>query len=66
MADTKIIITFSNGRVDVNGPLHDKILCYGMLEFAKQLIKDYKHSNIVQPSNGQAVLKKINDDLKQQ
>ena len=28
-----------NGSINVTGPLHDKILCYGLIELAKQTIE---------------------------
>jgi hypothetical protein len=32
------IILHPGGRLQVNGPVHDKLLCFGMLEAAKQAI----------------------------
>lgn len=65
MPDTTIIIKMDEqGRVDVTGPLHNKIVCYGLLEFAKQIIKDAKQSNIVQPA-GQVPANFINGLKKQ-
>lgn len=47
-------ITFSNeGEIRVHGPIHDKILCFGLLELAKDAIKNYKpeeKQNIVVPT----------------
>lgn len=31
-----------NGQVVVNGPIQNKLLCYGLLEAAKDAIKEYK------------------------
>jgi len=36
-----VILLLDNGKVEVNGPLHDKILCYGLLEIAKDVVKSY-------------------------
>jgi len=30
------------GGITVNGPLEDKILCYGLLEYAKEVVRDFK------------------------
>jgi len=30
------------GKISVNGPLEDGILCYGLLEYAKEVIRDFK------------------------
>jgi hypothetical protein len=39
----KLIIELApGGRINVSGPLHDKMLCYGMLESAKDSIRDYQ------------------------
>ena len=38
-----ILITLDkNGVVNVNGPLVDKVLCYGLLERAKDIVRIYK------------------------
>lgn len=50
------IILHPNGNVDVNGPLQDKILCYGLLEIAKDLIRNYKPGAILKPSPGELSL----------
>ena len=43
-------ITLSpNGQINVNGPIHDKVLCYGLLEFAKDLIRVYQNPTIEVP-----------------
>lgn len=39
----------TNGSVRVEGPVHEKILCYGMLEAAKDAIKEH-HDAIVNGS----------------
>lgn len=41
-------ITLNNdGSINVQGPIHDRIVCYGLLEMAKDAIRD-RHS---QPQN---------------
>jgi hypothetical protein len=43
MARMEIVITMDEaGRVSVNGPLENKILCFGLLEVAKEAIKDFE------------------------
>jgi hypothetical protein len=38
-----LTISFSPGQPpQISGPLADKMLCYGMLEVARDVIKDYK------------------------
>lgn len=52
MEDIRLIVTLSeDGKVNVNGPLTDKILCYGLLEAAKDAVKNFslEKSNIVRP-----------------
>jgi len=34
-----------NGSVTINGPLHDKILCFGLLKMAEILVAEYKPEN---------------------
>lgn len=31
-----------DGSVNISGPIHDKILCYGLLELGKDIIRNYK------------------------
>lgn len=35
-----------DGKISIGGPLHDKILCLGLLELAKDVIKNYNPSAI--------------------
>ena len=44
MADT--------GQVSVAGPLHDKLLCYGLLEQAKDAVRMFKEPLVQPASNG--------------
>ena len=38
----RLIIEFSPGQpVKVSGPINEKMMCYGMLEMARDAIKDY-------------------------
>jgi hypothetical protein len=45
--EIQIVINFIQGQpVQVFGPLWDKVLCYGLLEVAKDAIRDYKPPQI--------------------
>jgi hypothetical protein len=49
--EATLIITYqAGGPVQVTGPIENKVLCYGMLEAARDLIKDFKPSQIIQPT----------------
>ena len=55
-----IITREENGQVHINGPLGDKIFCYGMLEVAKDIVRNYKVPDIIQPEDiPQSVKNKI-------
>lgn len=54
---TKLTITLNaNNSISVDGPLDNIVLCYGMLERAKDAIKDFtdnkKSPIITPPTNG--------------
>lgn len=43
----QIVITLdARGNIGLNGPLHDKILCLGMLELARKAVLDYQPAAI--------------------
>ena len=53
----------ANGGVKFEGPLHDKVLCYGLLEIAKDIVRTAKPPviqpvgvlpHLPPPSNGKA------------
>lgn len=51
----RIIIEMTDdGQFNVHAPLQDKILCYGLLEAARDVIKDYMapDSRVVAPPAG--------------
>lgn len=52
---TKIVIEMdAAGRIRVGGPLDDKILCYGLLEVARQTIQAHQPTpQIAKPSAGE-------------
>jgi hypothetical protein len=43
----------SNGRVEINAPMQNKVLCLGLLELAKDLVITYEptKSEILQPKD---------------
>jgi hypothetical protein len=42
-SDTTLSITINeNGSVSVNGPIDDKMLCYALLELARDAVKDFQ------------------------
>ena len=46
MEQPQLIITMlENGAINVTGPIGNKTLCYGMLESAKDAIRDYIAKN---------------------
>jgi hypothetical protein len=46
-----IIEALPDGSISVSGPIGKKMMCYGMLEMAKEAIHDYNLANqrLVQP-----------------
>jgi hypothetical protein len=47
---TLSIVIEEDGRIGVNGPIQDKILCYGLLEVGRQAIQAYNpEQRIVTP-----------------
>ncbi len=49
---TLTIMMEEDGRIGVNGPIDNKILCYGMLELAKQAIQAYQSGPKILVPNG--------------
>lgn len=57
MAVVKLTIEMNEqGQVSVNGPIPNKVLCYGLLETARDVIKDFNdkqgQQKIIAPTNG--------------
>jgi hypothetical protein len=46
------IVLDSQGNVTVSGPIQDRLLCYGMMESAKDIIRSWKPS-VIAGANGQ-------------
>jgi len=49
MKTTIIIEVTEEGKVSMNGPLENKVLCYGLLEVAKDLVRNHQPSPIIKP-----------------
>lgn len=49
---TLVILLLPEGRVTVTGPINDRLLCYGMLEMAKEIIKDFKDAKKIDADIG--------------
>ena len=48
------IILNSNGTVSINGPIQNRLLCYGLLKMAEEALVDFKNSqkvNLVKPTS---------------
>jgi hypothetical protein len=47
-----VIMMTADGRVGVQGPIDNKMLCYGLLEVAKEAIHDHhvEKARLVQPA----------------
>jgi hypothetical protein len=43
------IVATPDGQVRVSGPLDNKLLCYGMLEIARQQVQAFEQSKIIKP-----------------
>lgn len=41
----KLIIDYEDGRINISGPINDKVLCFGLLEAAKDAVRDYVAKN---------------------
>lgn len=52
------IVREENGQVSVSGPIGDKMLCYGLIECARDAIREYKPGKIEVPKNVPAALLK--------
>lgn len=47
----QIVLTLDHaGRLNVTGPIKDAILCYGMMELAKDVIKTYNAAHRAEPA----------------
>ena len=46
-----IMFNEQTGEMQVQGPVQNKVLCYGLLEMARDVVKEFKMGGIVVPSN---------------
>jgi hypothetical protein len=37
----RLVIEFKAGKINVTGPIQDKVFCYGLIEAAKDAIRTY-------------------------
>lgn len=51
---TLTVILEADGRIGVTGPIDNKVLCYGMLELARQAIQAYE-PKIQAPNAGKLI-----------
>lgn len=58
-----IIRLTDDGQVTVDGPVQDKIFCFGLLEVAKIAINNFKPGAIAVPKG--SMLKVVEEKLKQ-
>lgn len=50
--EIKLVITLSpDGKLNVGGPLANKLLCYGMLEQARDVVRQFEEPPMVQPAS---------------
>lgn len=45
-----VITVLADGKVNVTGPLPDKILCFGMIEMAKLLVAQFQQPSVQVPN----------------
>lgn len=56
--EIKIVITLrTDGSLNVNGPLVSKLLCYGMLEQARDVVRNFEEPKLVQPVTDMSLFK---------
>jgi len=47
----KLIIELGdNQKITIAGPLENKLLCFGMLEWGKILVKEYEPKRVITPT----------------
>ena len=53
----KLLITLlPDGRVNVAGPIKDRLLCYGLLETAKEAVADLRFAKKIEVPNQHGIL----------
>ena len=53
---TLTIVVEENGQIGVTGPIHDKVLCYGLLELGRQTIQAYDPGQRIVAPTGKALV----------
>lgn len=48
------VIISDDGQASVEGPLHNKVVCYGLLQVGMDLVRNHKAGPTVQPVTGAA------------
>lgn len=43
----------ADGRIQIHGPIENRVLCYGLLGIAHDLVKDHDPQKIQIPQNGE-------------
>ena len=55
MAELRLTVVIDGeGRVGIEGPLNNKILCYGLLQAGMDAVRNHKQAPTVQPVTGAA------------
>jgi hypothetical protein len=59
MARVQLVITLEGSQVNLAGPIHDKILCYGLLAMAQEILAklEVKEPSKIIPVTGMPGLK---------
>lgn len=51
-----LITLLPDGKVNLAGPIKDRLLCYGLLEVAKELVSDLRHAKKITVPNQHGIL----------
>ena len=63
VAPTRLVIELVNGNVQVSGPINDRLLCFGLLELARQSLIEYGHRMARQQAMEQQVTNGLIRDI---
>ncbi len=51
MPKVQLVITMEeNGHINVNGPIENKILCFGLLKIVEKIIMDFQPPKVIVPN----------------
>ena len=59
MQDIKIEIVLKDGTLSVTGVLDNKLLCYGLLEAAKDVVRNHRSERRVEPASALPPLHRV-------